>query len=455
MCTDCVNCFEAEYELLGVDPDGQMPPRSVLLPLKPKGWGTSRRESLSSYFQRLAASHCVQPRLLAREYILPRLNLGRAVEQTQADRFWNSPFFNGMGEVPLAWARILGELTQIKELERLTLLPMQGLLGLQGLSPHRRKWCPLCLHHGVECGDPYGLLLWEIGCVKACPEHRIKLVATCGCELSSGLHPLRVKFLPHLCHRCGRNLAQLPEAKLEPAEVDDVEIAETVAKLLGSQLYERRHPGDDSSSTVADFLNEVVKMVGYGNAARVAFRLEVSKGGFSEWCRKLHIPSLPQVVHIARYFHRPLSQILVGEGKENLWDYLGHPNLERYGNTVGKVKAPNHLARDIQAFLEVEPPLSMAAVSEVLMKHPRQLYAAAPEMCKAIAVRYKEYRAGETIKRRNEGLAVVRELASEMLHEGITPTMKRLEARIEGKLPKSFLFKERIHCRKICFEVRE
>ena len=59
-----VQSIETEFHLIEVDPSELLPPRSVLTTLQPLGLGTPYRESLSSFFQRLADQHSLSPKVL-------------------------------------------------------------------------------------------------------------------------------------------------------------------------------------------------------------------------------------------------------------------------------------------------------------------------------------------------------------------------------------------------------
>ncbi len=429
--------------------------RSELVPLKPMGLGTPYRESLTSYFQRLADSHCVPPRLLAREFVVPRLGYNNRVKHNQADRFWRSPFFNGMGEVPRSWTRILEDLTSMKGLDRLTLLPLYGRVGLQGISPTGHKWCPLCLREGLQAGVPYGQLLWEVGCVTACPRHGTKLVCTCGCTAQDRLPTLKVKFLPHVCPHCGKDLSLTPETEVELADPEELRIARSVADLLGSEAFESGM-ATCAAGTIADFLKAAIEVIGEGNGARVAHLLSVSKGGLSDWCNRHHVPSLPQAAHVAETFGVPLALVLQGRGTEQLEGQRPAPLLRRIvgGTKKRRLYSIDDLEGQMRSLLEAKPPISVVDAGILLNMAPRELNRLQPELARALAERFKTWRQQETAERREDCLKVVRELAMQMAYEGIIPSMKRLEARLEGVLATSFLFKERVACRRICLEAR-
>ena len=85
-------------DVVRVEAPEEIPARTALAPLQPYGLGTMQVESLSSYFQRLADQHSISPKLVAREFVLPRLGFNNRVGEVQSDRYWRSSFFSGMGD---------------------------------------------------------------------------------------------------------------------------------------------------------------------------------------------------------------------------------------------------------------------------------------------------------------------------------------------------------------------
>lgn len=420
---------------------GAMPPRSVLNGLQPMGLGTPWVESLSSYFQRLADSHHVTPKILARDMVLPRLGFSKRTSSHQADRFWRSTFFNGMGEVPEKWVKVLEDLTKVQGLVRLTLLPLRGRVGIQGTSGQGRRWCPLCLKEG----EPYGQLLWEIGTVTACPRHQVKLVQACTCTPKERVPYHQVKHLPTLCWACGWVLGERTPIDLTPVEEGEVLYAERVGALLASEAYGRMGILHDRSPALSDFLNRAVKDLAGGQSVQVAKALGFSKGAVSEWTRGHHLPSLPQALHIAWIFKAELSDVLWHEGRP---DGPVHPKCHSYWGlrrSYPGTRSAFGLSTKLEAILEAEPPISVAEAARRNGTSKRELYRLYPEQAKAIAERLAKSKVEHSRAIREERLAVIGRLAGEMVAAGIKPTMKLLERRLVD-IPRAFLLMERSAC---------
>lgn len=444
-----------ELKLIGEESWLRLPKRSTLVALKPLGLGTPYRESLTSYFQRLADAHCVMPRTLARELVIPRLGFNNRISEHQADRFWRTSFFNGMGQVAEDWARVLGELTSVAGLETLTLAPLRGVVGAQGTATNTRRWCPLCLEESVKDGAPYGQLLWEIGCVKVCHKHNVRLVDSCGCTPEEALHSRQVKFLPHVCSSCGGTLAGRVQADFEAPSGQEIAIARSVGKLLESNVFDGSNPAGGLRCTpLAAFLKEAVSLIGEGNAACIAKILNVSKGGLSDWCHGRHIPSLPQAVHIAETFGAQLAEVLTGMGGPGGKDPI-RPQSIHYRPRRAYFRRNNAegLAYRLEAILREHPPISLAETARRLGTSTRELNRLYRELATSIAARAKEWRSEETETRREERLQVVRHHAEDIANAGFIPTRKLLENRLT-EIPRSFLFQERRTCNLILEEAR-
>lgn len=429
-----------------------IPDRSVLIPLEPLGLGTMHVESFGSYFLRLADQHALSPKVLAREFVLPRLGVNNRVGETQADRYWQSSFFSGMGEVPELWCRILGELTGAAGLRRLTLLPLHGLIGMHGSASLVRRWCPHCISESEAEGRPYGQLLWEIGCVKACPKHEVQLVSGHGCGPDEAIRPLRIKHMPHLCWSCGVQLSLVVDDCISAATSLEVRFARTVGELLSGPLFESGPR--ESGRTIADFLTDAIQTVEGGYANRAVKRIGATKSDVSGWRSGRHLPSLPQADCIASAYGVQLSEALVGRGGARPFRHaeLSKPKRTTYHPFLGEFGFWNtESAR--QALLVYPTPLSEAVAAKMLGTSARELRRLHPDFCAALAHRRLEWIRAESNRQREERLQVVKELVRQMVCEGLIPTIARLEDRLVG-IPKAFLFKERDACRRVCEEGR-
>jgi hypothetical protein len=426
----------------------EVPERTALAQLKPLGLGTMHVESLSSYFQRLADQHDVSPKVIAREFVLPRLGFNNRVGEVQTDRYWRSSFFSGMGEVPEQWCKALSELTGVDSLRCLTLLPLHGLIGMHGSASEVRRWCPHCIAESEARDQPYGQLLWEIGCVKACPKHEVLLVSGHGCGPEEAIPPLRIKPLPHLCWSCGRRLSLAVEDCIAAATDAEVRFARAVGEVLAGPLY---HDGlHEVGRTIADFLTDAIQLYEEGYASRAVRRTGASKAGISGWKNGRHLPSLPQAFMLANAYGAQLSDALIGRGGYR-WVGVSEaapPKRVSYTPYRNRTHKLNTEAKR-QEILRSPTPASAAQAAGMLGTSVRELRKHHPDYCHQVAERHSRWVKSEANCHREERLLVVEELVRQMVCEGVIPTIARLEERLVG-IPKAFLFKERQACKRIC-----
>lgn len=196
---------------------------TLLNGLEPIAAGTSMRESLYSYLQRLAASHCLAPNTLVREVIAKDGSLASllALNESEQDFMrcvhrmgwgWGWGWYQhdgktmvGCGSMASTWATALTQATGRTDMAGCTLTAYATHLAHTNLITPFERHCPQCLDEDRTQGkDTYSRLLWRIGAVQCCPTHKLKLVHhQCGNSAKAKLSPrARVQF-PGVCSDCG------------------------------------------------------------------------------------------------------------------------------------------------------------------------------------------------------------------------------------------------------------
>ncbi len=426
------------------------PPRSVLAPLKPIGFGSSWRECLSSYLQRLADVYCVTPNQLCRAIFTTLLSF---VQSHQVDRIWQHSNFNAMGPIPRKWSDFLGQQTSVRGLDKLTLLPLEGLACSRSLTVDNRQWCPLCFEEDEASGTPYGRLLWEIESVKACPIHEVRLISECGCTMGDALPARKRKFLPNLCWICGRNLNHHSIATLHSASSVELRHARLIADLLGCWLFE-----DDQErpikSGVPTFLGNAVLNHPDRHAAGLARTLGVSKGSLHGWMTGINVPAFPRMVSIADTCEASLVEVLAGEFNGDV--VKGDLSIQRSTNSRKKCnwnpRKMNKVANDLLAALRATPPPSLSSIARETGASSRIMRDMHPLLVQAISARWMDWNRARTGERRNDREATMREAAEALALEGVHVTRRQLSKKLEFKLT-IFSPEEKAVCKRICEEV--
>lgn len=411
-----------------------MPSRSALYALQPMGKGSSARESLSSYFLRLADAHNLTPRVLAASIVCPELGIESCPAKWAAYRLWNEPCFNGFGRIPKAWAEALGRLTSVLGLIFHCLNPLVGLVSARNLMARENRWCPVCLHEDEAQGTPHGRLLWEIEAVAACPRHGILLASECGCGLTSAKQPWMSKSLPHICKVCGELLGRPEGLPHRPAEPWQIEQAGLVADLLGSPLFDPNHPTIPLGG-VGVFLRKVIQVHGGGNSARVASSLGFGKSALHDWVNGRHIPTLPQVVSIAHGFGCSVLDVLNGEAQFAKAP-ISRPRWPSKVRKPGVKRDWPALRKKMDEILKMDPgPKGPPTPSDLGRKfgvNPGLLYRYCGEQNDALVQLRKEWLKRHRAEVLQGRIALIRDAAFSLASNGIRPNWSLVRAQIKG-----------------------
>ena len=283
-----------------------LPARSRLYSLAPKGIGTAQVESLTSYVTRLADAHAVSPGTLTRQEIFPSL-------PTSPKHFRCATLhsLNGLGPYFMQWVMALQELTSRNDLESLTLLPWRSVFAADGILRRHRTWCPRCYEERrSQDGGVYDSLLWALASVTACPVHEVLLEERCPCCKRRPL-PLSARGLAGVCNHCGTWLGTNASGPLRAKEGRDlvfrVQVAREVGVLLSSNISQNRptlfHLRNNIHRAIEDWAD--------GNRLLLCRIARISDKSLTEWLSGAHRPSLPLLIVVTRNLRIPLSRFLI------------------------------------------------------------------------------------------------------------------------------------------------
>ncbi|MDA8172198.1 MAG: TniQ family protein [Nitrospiraceae bacterium] len=442
-----------DYPLVGAAPDIRIPPRSVLASIEPMGFGTSYRESLSSYYLELAHIHHVSPKILAREIVVPRMKTGTGVVDRDNFILWKLPLFNGIGAVPETWANHLGELTGRTDLIDLTLVPLKPYTTTQRLMSSSKRWCPLCFSEAAQEGRVYGQLLWEIAAVEACPKHGIMLVSKCACNGSDALPKSIVLHLSGICGSCGRSLAQNYEGLIERAPEDKIKKAQLVADLF-SDMERLKQKANRTAIGVPAFLKKAIRHFTDGNAALFGKLLGIKKNTLHGWTHGEVVPPFPYIVEIACACRSPIADIML-DSKITFKER--ELNVSFVSRKSFRTKGTHPLDRDmvknqLEMLLTEIPPISVAEAAKKLGVNVRTLFRDFSNNAQKISLRYQKYRDKEKKRKFADRCELYRQSATKLIKEGIIPTPRLVGRETRGK---RIILKghEREACSAICENV--
>jgi len=406
-----------EYPVLGEAPNIDLPPRSVLYRLEPIGLGTSKRESLVSYLDRLMWAHRVSRFNLK---ALPGVGAAHEADLRLRD-FDRAPAFLAGGVISLRWVTLLEELTTYKGLEALTFAPIARIVNTWRLVARTRRWCPECMSEAMAAGVPYAQLLWHVACVSACPIHQVALEQSCRCGGSPSR--LRAAITPGHCPRCGAALADT--LRRRKATSQEVQIARIVAVLLSEPRWDQGGwcPSDNHTTT---FLRAAVDSHFGGKWTRLAKALGVAKSSLHVWMNGHSKPSLPWLVDLARHFECSVVSIVGGchPTSRSAEGTRVHKRHRRRPKVSAKDRAL--IAEQLVKILASDTAEPLKKVAHRLDVDPKYLRENFPAEAALIVRRYYDQREAEKHDKRQQWLITVRKRAEELADAGVLPTSRRV-----------------------------
>lgn len=437
-----------EIQLIG--PRSSVPPRSTLVRIKAMGLGTPYRESLSSYFQRLADVHSVTPQVLAREVVFQDITQQEPNKTHHFEDAWRQPSFNGLATQDSAWVIRLMVLTGQWGLEYLTLGFLSPYISSRGLVTKHAKWCPECLKEGMALGSPYAQLLWSFKAVTCCPKHQVNLVSSCGCSKSEWEPSGRVKSLPHICPRCAVPLGRTDHPKATRPSPKKLHHATLVADLLTSDLAKQTVFPDRS---LPEFLKDIVQTHHEGCATRLASLLGVTKGTLSGWMSGAHRPEFSRILQLAELHSCTLDDVLCG-----LSDHAKAPSSASkessrtpYRRNPGAINWKK-VVQQLHEAMDAAQPAPLADVATKVGVSADTLRNREPQLCQALSNRWLNWR---KIFRQEQNLAYaeqVRMEAMRLANRGVRPSWQRI---LEAGVPRIPIWRWRTFVQGICDEVWE
>lgn len=420
-----------------------IPPRSPFYYLKPVGVGTPLAESLISYILNLAKAHCIVPRTLVTENILPLFNRQYMAnsEYHSLSTFWkrNSPALNGVGNFANDWVWILESLTKRTDLRFLTMLTWSDVLPPKGLIRRHRAWCPLCYEEWRQMKQTvYEPLLWSLEVVTICKKHCRWLNFHCpACQQK--LPFLSSQTRPGYCSECGvwlgmeKKLAGADSLSEEELEWQTWVVSEVGELLAAAPKLSEAPSRDQLSENIA----VCVDQIGGGDATAFAQELQhlnvkVSKWSVWDWQKGQQLPQLSTLLQLCYCFNiRPL-QLLT---KENLVLPSAQASLPKMSVGFANELKPPAKPFNVEllrcglekiAANEQDLPLSMTKVSDRLDHDQSHLAKLFPEYCQPISKRHQVYVHEKSLGRKQSVRYEVRGAMLKIHAEGRYPSMRQV-----------------------------
>lgn len=373
-----------------------IPPRSRLYHLEPVGIGTPYVESLTSYINRLARAHCVEPMTLVIHEILPYLRkLGG-----QGSTHQRLLTINGIGFLTNQWVQAVEELSLCRNLRFLTMLTWSNVIDFHGVVHNTRAWCPSCYEEALQTGQIiYDPLIWSLRVMTRCPRHHQSLSYRCPNQNCQSVLPyFSGGSRPGYCPKCESCLSLVPPG---------VDLgAESISEDELRRLLWQEHAVSELIAAAPDLTAPLEReAVGFGitlymdqamtgSLASLADKLGVVHHKLVGWQRGQHLPRFNILVQLCyRMGVSPLS-FLVKQAREStaVLSQVGTDSPLGLGEGRCKPMDIENVRQQLEAILADGKsfPLSLKRVASRLGYPVPILQYHFPQLCDAIAVRYRK-----------------------------------------------------------------
>lgn len=369
-----------------------LPARSRLARLEPIGIGTPEVECLTSYIARLAAEHCVSPRKLLYKEVLAPAGMNTVHYATSSE--FSASLINGMGSLAGLTVDALKQLTIRHDLQYTTTLIWDGVLSTHLLLRIKKAWCPICYEEQLNDGRPiYDPLIWAFKVVSLCPHHGNPLCQVCP-SCRRNLPFITTFSYPGFCSKCkawlGASLKESNEHCKEdvPSSVKkQISAAHTICELLSCAVNFGSAPVlHDFTANLSQYVNQ--------RASNSINLFSDLVSIWSGTIRRLLLGETKLSVKMLCLLCSGLKvspqDLLANRGNDAMLERR-HLMLERDIPLPKQVTPWNEVERALCTALEETPPPSMEAVARRMGYYPPKVKRHFPKQCEQIISRYWKY----------------------------------------------------------------
>ncbi len=409
----------------------QIPVRSALYALEPRGVGTPFVESLTSYLTRLAEAHGVFPGILVNKVIAPQ---GQSISPHRGRQTLfmtdgrKSHLLNAIGVRASRLVQILGALTTRADLHFLTLLPWSQVMYVRGLLRATKAWCPACYEvwrtNGQVVYDP---LIWGFQDVSTCSLHQLRLSLRCPYQdCLQALPPLAWRSRAGYCSKCGRwlgiSLVAEQTANVYPEE--DWTWHHWVNSMIGDLLAAAWNVSSVPSRTrVAEALTLCIQQPPRKSISEFAHELGVTRATAQHWFSHQKLPQMDMLLRICSVLGISLCEFLLSDLTTlcpRTHESASRKRLTPLSKWKGKPLDQEQMRQVLRNILaeKAESPPSVNEVARRLGYDSHVLYKCDKATCRAISARYLEYIRRQREERIQQLREEVRLLAQQLHAEG-------------------------------------
>jgi hypothetical protein len=420
-----IHSWPEENHLLTLLQMSEIPPRSKLYDLVPRGLDTPFQERLTSYINRLAWRHHVSPHHFIAQEIVPCLSHSYSRQQLSAFSWSGAMSINGNGPLAREWATVLEHLTKRSDLHLLTSQSWVNDLPPPKLLREKPAWCPACFAEWKDREMPiYEPLLWTFQAVTMCMKHHRTLEDRCPrCQKRQPW--IRLQAALDRCVRCNTWLGSLVSGS-EPPSPETIEWqrwATTALEELRSALVSSSLPPWEQF-----FLNLRTSFEVRGEQSRLAELAGLARGQLAVWLRQSHTPTLASLLEFCYVCNVTPLQVLTGnlaplkrviqEGKPHR-----SPHARRPFRPVNR----EYCLKRIQAILDgKEEPLGYVQLAQQLGYSSGALRYHFPQECMLLTKQIKECRRQQKEQRFARVQEEVRQATLALHSQGVYPSQNKV-----------------------------
>ncbi|MGF6447131.1 TniQ family protein [Paraburkholderia youngii] len=392
---------------------------SLLYALKPEGVESRWCEGLVSYLCRLANAHTV-----AVDDLVNRVLSDGSDTDFRGWRhfsFWNRSnavsLYAKARTLPLRdalyWA------TEVSEVQRLSLASLAGVIDVTGMAATEPRHCAAC-YLDVPYPAAFRPLLWDVGVVTVCPQHRHALVPSrCG-ALSSRKRALwSRRQVPGACPTCGAlSYTCRADPPARAASFDEMWVADQTGAMIAAVSSGQRFDAD----TVRRAVYEMAAIVGNGCPFRAAGVCGFSKARLFDWVhgrRLVKYKPLLTLCAAAGVDVVDAMQGVVRQGTGCLFRYV--PRVSDGATIPYSERLPI-----LQRFTVDDGRPSLSAVARMLKVSTRTLTKAFPEETALIVARHREHVLSIRLLRTEQTRKTLEEIADSLLRSNRPLTVRNI-----------------------------
>jgi hypothetical protein len=413
-----------------------MPARSVLYNLVPRGIGTERQESLTSYVIRLSRAHHVSPRDLIKHVFGP--------EDTAMRRLAHNTFYakyaatvNGLGPHAKLVARLANHLTSRTDLETLTMLPWAGIIPEQseGFIARQPRWCPKCFDDQlVTDGETHAPLVWSFVPYSRCSRHHCPLEEFCPkCGKPQPFIPRMADA--SVCHYCRASLSgDLNAAGGTGYAAAPDPIYDGYEYVLEAMVREHATmQGRVSHSFLCDAIKLIASQQFEGSRIGLCRAMGWNKWAINRWLDRGERISLPKLLQLGRRFGIPVIDLCSNRARSE------RPSLRSALTPItSRARRPRltqdqrqQYLRDLTAKVSDDPaPSSLREAGATYGLTRSALRYWFPEMCQRISERGALDRRIAAERADRDRAKWIAEAVEALVRSGIRPTRRKIDKEI-------------------------